>query len=129
MTKVLHHGWAPEYWAGSLRDWSSRKRLFGSPDQAVPRGHPGAERHGCIASHNAALIKQWYAIVAKDFMNRDFTDESDRLPALLGIASRVRKLTGSKYLAGHFEHQLLQSLLWSLRISDFQKVDASFMPS
>lgn len=129
MTRFVDRGEAPEYRRHSMRDWSIRKRLFGSPDQATPQDHPGAERHGCIASQNADIIKQWYEIVAEDFMGRQFTDESDRLPALLGIGSRVQELTGSKYLDGHFEHQILQSLLWYNTIPECSKVDASFMPS
>lgn len=135
---VLHQGKDPKLWPNPLLDWSSRKSLFRSPDRAVTPDYSGAERPGCVLRHDAALvnehttysvIKQWYAIVAKDFMARHCSRDSDRLPALQGIASHVQELTGSKYLAGHFEYGLLQSLLWSLEPADQQEVDASFTPS
>lgn len=61
-------------------------------------------------------------------MDRHLREESDRFPALQGLANHIHMLTGSRYLAGHFEHQLLRSLLWS-RYGKMTQVTPRFMPS
>lgn len=58
------------------------------------------------------LIKEWYELVGTDYNTRDFTKFNDKLPAIQGLGARLGKRIGSDYLAGHFEYQLLPSLLW-----------------
>lgn len=49
-----------------------------------------------------------------DFTKRDITIPSDRLPAILGVASRLRRerMRDGRYVAGHWENDLKFGLLW-----------------
>jgi hypothetical protein len=58
----------------------------------------------------ATALRFWDTIL-HDYSNRALTYESDRLPALSGIASKVQQLLNSKYMAGIWECDL-QGLLW-----------------
>jgi hypothetical protein len=66
------------------------------------RMDPGIDR--------ATALRFWDTIL-HDYSNRALTYESDRLPALSGIASKVQQLLNSKYMAGIWECDL-QGLLW-----------------
>jgi hypothetical protein len=48
---------------------------------------------------------------------RDLTVESDKLPAIAGLASVFAQATGDEYLAGLWHGQLLRELLWSTKPS------------
>ncbi|PKS05934.1 hypothetical protein jhhlp_007767 [Lomentospora prolificans] len=49
---------------------------------------------------------------AADYNARQLTFESDRLPALSGLAKLIQDQTGDKYLAGLWEKDLHHGLLW-----------------
>ncbi|KAJ4377204.1 hypothetical protein N0V83_000027 [Neocucurbitaria cava] len=55
----------------------------------------------------------WYSVV-EQYSTRELTFESDKLPALAGIASRVRAITHDQYLAGHWRRELERSLFWHM---------------
>lgn len=57
-------------------------------------------------------IQNWYAIL-RDFVRRDITNHSDRLPALSGVAREIARLTGHHYVAGLWREDLFAGLLWS----------------
>lgn len=60
-----------------------------------------------------ANMRDWYKLV-EVYMKRDLTYDSDRLPALSGIANAFqRTLVGpGRYLAGLWESDLIRGLLW-----------------
>lgn len=58
----------------------------------------------------------WLSIV-NDYCKLNLTHESDRLPALAGLASRFAHQTTGKYFAGLWQKDLVRMLLWSLKHS------------
>ncbi|KAG8530731.1 uncharacterized protein KY384_004088 [Bacidia gigantensis] len=63
----------------------------------------------------------WHNLIST-YSIRQLTFESDRLPALSGVAAKIHYLSGSKYLAGMWLENLLLDLCWSV---DYQISDAS----
>lgn len=57
-------------------------------------------------------LDMWRDFV-KVFTGRKLTHETDRLPALTGIATAMSNHISGRYLAGLWEHQLDQNLLWT----------------
>ncbi|EPE26258.1 hypothetical protein GLAREA_02170 [Glarea lozoyensis ATCC 20868] len=55
----------------------------------------------------------WLSIVT-EYCQLNLTRESDRLPALAGLASRFENQSTGKYFAGLWQNDLVRMLLWSL---------------
>ncbi|XXH05935.1 hypothetical protein Hte_012378 [Hypoxylon texense] len=53
----------------------------------------------------------WYKMI-EDYTSRDITKDSDRLPALFGLAKALEVQTGDKYLIGLWLSGLLEGLMW-----------------
>ncbi|KUI68623.1 hypothetical protein VM1G_04558 [Cytospora mali] len=53
----------------------------------------------------------WYDVV-QEFTRRKITKDTDRLPALAGLAEQYKKMTGNEYLAGMWVEDLPGTLLW-----------------
>lgn len=66
----------------------------------------------------AELMKEWTVFI-HNFMFKRFTRESDRLPALSGIAAIVQERLQSKYFAGIWESNLVEGLSWMMLPTDF----------
>ncbi|CAG8955872.1 hypothetical protein HYFRA_00008722 [Hymenoscyphus fraxineus] len=58
-----------------------------------------------------SLTEQWYNLVLA-YSALDITYETDRLPALSGLASSFSQRLNCAYLAGLWEHDLWRGLLW-----------------
>lgn len=57
----------------------------------------------------------WYVnFVGEDYSGRDLTFSNDKLNAVAGIAAAFHKLRPNRYLAGHWEENLLESLTWQI---------------
>jgi len=54
----------------------------------------------------------WYDKVSI-YSKRSLTFPADKLPAMAGLASRVRSITNDEYFAGHWRYQLERSLFWN----------------
>lgn len=60
-----------------------------------------------------SLYDMWYSVVA-DYSKRAITENSDRLPALSGLASELHgALVGDHYIAGLWHQDAPRCLLWS----------------
>jgi len=74
---------------------------------------------------NDKVYREWRQNIISNFTKRQLTVTSDRLPALAGIASRIRQKTGDRYLSGIWEGDLPRALLWELapveRAADFSR--------
>ncbi|RYP40070.1 hypothetical protein DL766_000094 [Monosporascus sp. MC13-8B] len=57
------------------------------------------------------LLTDYYEMVMS-FSYRKFTYDSDKLPALSGIAQRIHKVLGGEYLAGLWSADFNRGLLW-----------------
>jgi hypothetical protein len=66
------------------------------------------------------MMDLWLEIVKAYFQLR-LTYETDRLPALSGIASHLATLFNTSYVAGLWKEDLLRCLLWEKRVVDTQK--------
>ncbi|KAF2690681.1 HET-domain-containing protein [Lentithecium fluviatile CBS 122367] len=54
----------------------------------------------------------WHRIV-EQYSKRDLTVPNDKLPAISGIAHKIKEATESSYFAGVWEHNIASDLLWS----------------
>lgn len=61
-------------------------------------------------------LNNWPRII-EDYTSRFLTVDTDRLPALSGLAHEYRNQTKERYLAGLWEEQLWRHLLWYARVS------------
>lgn len=66
-----------------------------------------------VASKNPNAVWQAWQSIVGQYTSRDLTVASDKLPAISGIASKIRKATHSDYIAGLWKHNLASDLLWS----------------
>ena len=57
------------------------------------------------------LYRDWRNIIS-EYTSRKLTKESDRFPALSGVASKLQVFTHDTYLGGLWKNDLLKSLLW-----------------
>lgn len=65
-----------------------------------------------VASKQASAIwDAWHRIV-EQYSTRELTMPGDKLPAISGIASKIRKATHSEYIAGLWKGNLAFDLLW-----------------
>jgi Heterokaryon incompatibility protein (HET) len=70
----------------------------------------------CVSEVNcspATVFWDWQTMI-KHYTKRRLTRQSDRLPAISGIAASVQKVTSSRYLAGLWEDNLVSDLQWKL---------------
>lgn len=58
-------------------------------------------------------VTGWYHLITSTYSRKALTKQDDTLPAVEGMAMRLSKRIGSKYLHGHFEHDIIPSLMWS----------------
>ncbi|KAF2846282.1 HET-domain-containing protein [Plenodomus tracheiphilus IPT5] len=65
-----------------------------------------------VASKKASTIWQAWQRIVEQYSTRNLTVASDKLPAISGIASKIRKATHSDYLAGLWKGNLALDLLW-----------------
>jgi hypothetical protein len=78
--------------------------------QAYAILHGKESRVKFTSSHD--IYDWWRHSAVSDFRRRKLTKESDRLPALSGLASAFQALTGDTYLGGLWAGDLLHGLLW-----------------
>ncbi|KAL2132213.1 hypothetical protein VTI74DRAFT_4069 [Chaetomium olivicolor] len=79
----------------------------------------GVERGGTDMLRKAQLLRTWRSLV-EDYTRRKLTLQSDRLPAIAGIAREVGRLTGMEYLAGLWKENMLQDLMWYARTQEWR---------
>ncbi|ORY11043.1 heterokaryon incompatibility protein-domain-containing protein [Clohesyomyces aquaticus] len=68
----------------------------------------------CVDTQDVSMDRLsyiWMDLVS-EFSKLDLTFESDRLPALSGLAARFSNNSMGAYLAGHWENSLSENLLW-----------------
>jgi hypothetical protein len=57
-------------------------------------------------------MEYYWKTLVTDFSSRQLTYESDRLPAISGVAAEVQRLTNGRYLVGLWRQWLHSDLLW-----------------
>jgi hypothetical protein len=66
------------------------------------------------SSLTMTVYERWYDLV-QGYTSRDLTFETDKLPAISGLAEKIRQVTGDEYLAGLWKNDLATSLCWGRR--------------
>lgn len=59
------------------------------------------------------LEQDWLDFIIQDYSSRHLTLDSDRLPALSGVAHEFQRIQGGHYLAGLWRRDLPRDLCWS----------------
>lgn len=100
--------------------WRAISRVLGLP-AVVSLGNVwdtypiGWSNHGVLdvpGGYWATYFDYWRGIVSQ-FSQRQLTNSADRLPALSGLADEVQRATGSVYVAGMWEDELITCLAWT----------------
>lgn len=91
--------------------WECRLRFLSEDGDAMVGNGKWRLVRGDIAF--ASVMSSWRVFVA-DFSKSEFTNTSDKLPALAGLAHTVQRCIGDDcaYLAGIWEKDLPSALLW-----------------
>ncbi|RYP80892.1 hypothetical protein DL770_006050 [Monosporascus sp. CRB-9-2] len=74
------------------------------------------------------LLMDYYDMVV-EFSYRKFTYDSDKLPALSGLAQRIHKVLGGEYLAGLWSADFNRGLLWYREMNTCEHVSEYRAPS
>ncbi|KAH8683263.1 heterokaryon incompatibility protein-domain-containing protein [Tricladium varicosporioides] len=69
-------------------------------------------KEGSSYNGKGIIELKWYDVV-EEFTSRDLTFETDRLPAIAGLAAELQKCVSYNYLAGLWDDFLEMDLLWS----------------
>lgn len=77
-------------------------------------GHRDSPQHSQSISTNTTRTNayHYWHIQVMEFTRRRLTYEEDKLPALAGIASETYSITGSAYVGGLWEQNLIYDLCW-----------------
>lgn len=95
-----------------IRGWprsipEGRKRQFAPPSSPTT----------VFASNQSlknAMVEKWYHLLNFTYRHKHLTKQDDKLPAVEGLGTRLGRTIRSRYLDGHFEHQIIPSLLWQI---------------
>lgn len=63
-----------------------------------------------------SVYQRWYTLV-EGFVGRELTKETDKLPAIAGIADKIRQITsnfGDSYMAGLWKNDIATGLCWGV---------------
>ncbi|KAL3420394.1 heterokaryon incompatibility protein [Phlyctema vagabunda] len=122
--RTLYYGSRQIYWQCS----SSRKAADGEdvPISASTSVHNLSSDHsewpdllglqrvdGLTDLAKEQLIYQTWRTILTIYVSRRLTKQTDKLPALAGMASIIREMTGDQYVAGFWRKDLLVSLVWT----------------
>jgi len=113
--RVLHYGEHELAWecasAVACECGAARTRL----ERGGPRHETIYKAEWCTQPGPGASLEfslRWMGLVAR-YSGRALTYQSDKLPALAGLASRVAQSSSCTYLAGHWKEDLGRTLLWT----------------
>jgi hypothetical protein len=106
-TRVLHYT-ATEL----LFECKTSYRCECMPDRKAYPTSPSLIPKAVSSKKLNAVYEAWQHIVVK-YSARALTVPSDKLPAISGIASKIRHATHSEYLAGLWQGHLASDLMWS----------------
>lgn len=66
-----------------------------------------------IRRYSRGSYYDYWRELVEHFTERELSHETDRLPALAGVAKEIQRATGDTYCAGMWQSELLFSLTWS----------------
>ncbi|KAL9111899.1 MAG: hypothetical protein Q9227_003749 [Pyrenula ochraceoflavens] len=115
---VLHYGRDQMVW--ECNEWFCAETGEFERTPHPRDGKPGSlDRIPVSPSRKDDSVEVWPRII-EEFTARNITFPSDRLPAILGIASKLRRTTTceGRYAAGHWENGLEFDLLWKVSVEN-----------
>jgi len=65
-----------------------------------------------VGQKTRIIQQDWMGFVVQQFSQTELTFSTDRLPALSGLATIFQRALNTRYLAGHWEDMLLETLSW-----------------
>ncbi|KAM0818388.1 putative HET-domain-containing protein [Seiridium cardinale] len=83
-------------------------------DRICESSHPENHRENLVIRDTTELRdlhSLWHRLV-KDYSKRHLTFESDKLPAIAGLASKMALITKSEYCAGLWKNNLIHDICW-----------------
>ncbi|KAK3902499.1 heterokaryon incompatibility protein-domain-containing protein, partial [Staphylotrichum tortipilum] len=113
--------WNDRGWVFQEQELSARKLLFGHHMVHFQCSMSEESENGEVFSAPVAIdwfdldqqqVYDYFRETTQVYAARLLSYESDRLPALAGLAQRVFESTGSRYLAGLWQDDLHLGLLW-----------------
>ncbi|KAL6707990.1 hypothetical protein ACN47E_003664 [Coniothyrium glycines] len=105
-TRILHYT-ATEL----LFECKTSYRCECMPDRKAWPTTPALIPRAVASKKSEAVWRAWQRII-EQYSKRELTVAGDKLPAISGIASKIRKATHSEYLAGLWKSNLASDLLW-----------------
>jgi hypothetical protein len=82
------------------------------PSVSYKPTNPGLFAKSLSCKGSSTLYKAWHQVV-NQYVLRNISHLSDRLPAISGMAGKFEEASRSKYLAGIWRDNLIADLLWS----------------
>jgi hypothetical protein len=101
--------------------WQCRTRTRMLSEDGKFNSGPSALRSYHLSSFPEDPVTLWICVVT-DYTSRFLTNESDKLPALSGIAKTIQSHTGGEYLAGLWRNDILRQLCWNTGSTILNKV-------
>jgi hypothetical protein len=77
-----------------------------------------------VASKRTDAVWEAWQRIVEQYSSRKLTVASDKLPAISGIASKIRKTSHSEYVAGLWKGNIASDLLWRLSGSTSESVSS-----
>ncbi|KAE9370261.1 HET-domain-containing protein, partial [Stipitochalara longipes BDJ] len=118
--KICHRAWAfQEYslpprvleYAPTEMEWHCNQTMF-EETMADPGDYAMHDTYKELM--DISIYNRWYTLV-EGYTARDLTFETDRLPAIAGIARKIQVITGDTYMAGLWGKDLGAGLCWRAR--------------
>lgn len=122
---IIESHWYSRGWVHQEISFSRRLLVFGANMVFMRFGHLQVWENGCQVSSSWRLREidpsnlqsepfRLFADEVKVLYEKQITVETDRLPALSGLASQVARVTKSQYLAGLWQDNLANDLIFSV---------------
>ena len=92
----------------------AKQELFGGSNAREARVNPASTANEKKQDLSYAYFRYWYQTM-ESFANRNITIETDRLPAISGLARRQERYQDDQFLAGIWANDILPGLLWRQR--------------
>ncbi|OAL44083.1 HET-domain-containing protein [Pyrenochaeta sp. DS3sAY3a] len=106
--RTIHFGDRGAFWECRLK----------KANEFLPDGFSGDFSIGLISQKHTYNFRMWWGFILSSYSAADLTFQSDKLPAIAGIARSIAKKRGGQYLAGMWREDLEMQLCW--RVQDPQ---------
>ncbi|KAF7503210.1 hypothetical protein GJ744_004213 [Endocarpon pusillum] len=117
--RVLYYGRRQLYWQCQQARWSADSQPENPATESLFSkllALSYEEKCSVESFLTSDIYSEWYKILEL-YCSRRLTKESDKLPALGGLAAQIQKLTGDRYLAGIWFDDIHRAFLWQLDIA------------